>query len=351
MTTSDATVADSVRKARSRLVAAWIDHAGAPGPSSGGRARLSSEAALDLLTHLAEAIRRSAPELFTSYTDWYRIFWTARGTPAADLHAGLEHLVGILGDHLPASAAPTAVRYAEMGRKRLAGTSAPEPTLLRHAGSLEESARRYLQLLLAGNRREASQLVLGLLDQGVPIQLLYRGIFEPTQHELGRLWQLNEINIPQEHYCTAVTQSLIAQLEPYLFSAERCGRALVGAAVGDERHQLGIRMVCDWFEMDGWDTWYLGANVPLEGLSSAVERCGADVAALSVSRTPHLPELAAAIGHIRHATPSVRILVGGDPFRRHPTLWRELGADGTAGTPEEAVRMAHHLLEERGTEC
>jgi hypothetical protein len=39
----------------------------------------------------------------------------------------------------------------------------------------------------------------------------------------------------------------------------------VAACVSGELHEIGVRMLCDLLEMEGWNTIYLGANVPTAG--------------------------------------------------------------------------------------
>jgi methanogenic corrinoid protein MtbC1 len=63
--------------------------------------------------------------------------------------------------------------------------------------------------------------------------------------------------VAQEHYCTAATQLIMSQLSPRLFGRDRIGRRLVVTCVGDELYELGMHMVADFFEMEGWDA-YMG---------------------------------------------------------------------------------------------
>ena len=133
-------------------------------------------------------------------------------------------------------------------------------TYLNVESELGDLGQRYLGLLLAGNRHEASQLVTEAVKDGAPIKTVYIEVFQNSQYEIGRLWQLNEISVAQEHFCTAATQLIISQLYPYLFSHNKTGHRLVVACTGGDLHELGVRMVADFFEMEGWDTFYLGAN-------------------------------------------------------------------------------------------
>ncbi|WP_440120087.1 hypothetical protein [Paenibacillus sp. QZ-Y1] len=38
---------------------------------------------------------------------------------------------------------------------------------------------------------------------------------------------------------------------------------MVAACVGSEQHEIGLRMLTDVFEMEGWDTYYLGQMFPM----------------------------------------------------------------------------------------
>ena len=99
---------------------------------------------------------------------------------------------------------------------------------------------------------------------------VYLHVFQRSQYEIGRLWQSNQISVAQEHLCTAATQLIMSQLYPFIFGTERRNRRVVAACVGGDLHEIGIRMVADFFEMDGWDTFYLGANVPITDIVQTV---------------------------------------------------------------------------------
>ncbi len=133
-------------------------------------------------------------------------------------------------------------------------------TYLNVESEFGDLGQRYLGLLLAGNRHEASQLVTEAVKDGAPIKTVYIEVFQNSQYEIGRLWQLNEISVAQEHFCTAATQLIISQLYPYMFSHNKNGRRLVVTSTDGDLHELGVRMVADFFKMEGWDTFYLGAN-------------------------------------------------------------------------------------------
>ena len=207
-------------------------------------------------------------------------------------------------------------------------------------------ARDFLAALLQGQRQPAAQLVFDALDAGVGVRDLYLHVFQTTQREMGRLWQTNRVSVAQEHYCTAATQLIMSQLYPRIFTGTRCGRSLVATCVSGDLHEIGVRMVADLFELDGWDTYYLGASVPPESVVQTVIERRADVLAVSATLTVHVPQVGALIAAMR-AAPSrsdVVILVGGTPFNLAPDLWRAIGADGSAVDAAAAPGLAARLL-------
>lgn len=211
---------------------------------------------------------------------------------------------------------------------------------------LGELAATYLGLLLNRERRAASQLILNAVDGGVSIRDVYLDVFQATQREIGYLWQKNQVSVAQEHYCTAATQLIMSQLYPRLFGAERVGHTLVATCVGGELHEIGVRMVADFFEMEGWDTYYLGANTPTESILSALEMQSADVLALSIAMTFNVTKMADLIAEIRasDAAKDVAIMVGGRPFNIAPKLWQKVGADAYASDAQQAIAVVGELV-------
>jgi methanogenic corrinoid protein MtbC1 len=125
----------------------------------------------------------------------------------------------------------------------------------------------------------------------------------------------------------------------------RRGKTLVAACVAEELHEVGIRMVADFFEMDGWDSYYIGANTPAQDLIAAVKERKADVVALSSTMAFHLPVVDYLIRSLRGdpATRHVKIIVGGYPFSIVTGLWAKIGADAYAESADEAVAAGNRL--------
>ncbi len=300
------------------------------------------------LSYLAEAIEADAPELFNEYLAWVKILFASLKFPAHVLSATLDCTRQTLITHLPPEMSSVALQILDTGIQALSQASVELPTFLDGDTPLDNMARQFLAALLQADRRAASQMILNAVQQGESIKEIYLCVFQRTQRELGRLWQTNQISVAQEHFCTAATQMIMSQLYPFIFSAndKRKDRRLVATCIGGELHEIGARMVADFFEMEGWDTYFLGANTPPESILRAVKDYRANVLAISATMIFHVSLVTEMIRVLR-ADSSIRIpvLVGGYPFNLSPGLWRQVGADGYAQDAQSAISAAEGLLQ------
>lgn len=211
---------------------------------------------------------------------------------------------------------------------------------------MNELAEKYIKALLSNDRYSASRLILDAVEAGTPIKGIYKEVFQESQYEIGRLWQNNRISVAQEHYCTAATQLIMSQLYPYIFTGDKNGRKMVAACVGGELHEIGVRMLADFFEMEGWDTYFLGANTPAEGIIQTIRDNNADILAVSASMTFNISAVKDLIAEVRKADgiEYVKIIVGGRPFNVAPDLWKSVGADTYAPDAETALSAASEVL-------
>jgi methanogenic corrinoid protein MtbC1 len=204
----------------------------------------------------------------------------------------------------------------------------------------------YVAALQAGDRRRALRVAQAALDDGVDIRDLYLDIFQPAMHEVGRLWESNQFTVAQEHLATAITQSVMAQIYARIFTSPTRGRKVVATCIGGELHELGIRMVADFLEIEGYDVYYLGANMPVPDVVRMINDRRADILAISVTLGNHLPQARNLIHAVR-ASPygqNVKIMVGGQPFNRTPEAYQTIGADFMAKDAREAVARAAEVL-------
>lgn len=213
------------------------------------------------------------------------------------------------------------------------------------SGSPAIACDEFLAALRAGERHRAFAVVDAAHAAGTPLEDIYLSVLQPALREIGRLWQLNELSVAEEHLATAIAETAMARLfeRSFRYAGEQ-GPTLIAACADVERHEVGLRMICDLLELRGWNTLYLGAAVPIGSLVAMVGMKTPDVLALSVALPAHLPRLRLMIEQVRRAVAQPPfVVVGGRPLLDDATLAARLGADATAMDARAAVA----LLEER----
>jgi MerR family transcriptional regulator, light-induced transcriptional regulator len=341
-----AAVADGLGSRRQAIIDEAMDAAYARWPEmlrrfgEPGRQRCAQDYDFHL-RYLEEAVAAGSIALFEDYAAWGAAVLEGVNVPRADLVANLELLAEVLHRHLGADAARLCSRFIDAG---LACVREGPEEAAEAAGEqgLPSLAGEYLSLLLGGDRRGAVKLLTDAVEQGMDIRECYLNTLQPAQHEVGRLWQARRISVAQEHFCTAVTQLVMSQLYARIATDKRVGRTMVAASIGGDLHEVGLRMVADFFEMDGWDAVYLGANVPVASIVDTVFQSRAEVLALSVTMTFNIGAARDLIQRLRSHPDgrAVRVLVGGYPFSVDPGLWRTIGADAAPGGAAEAAHWA-----------
>ncbi len=155
--------------------------------------------------------------------------------------------------------------------------------ILRGLVSLDEHHAVFLDALLRRDSARARRAIDDALAAGVPVPDIYFSVLEPALREIGHRWAIGVLNVAEEHYATAVAQSILDGLGRMLPRAPRDGRLAVVSGTPDEQHALGMRMVADFLEADGWEVLMLGPGAPAHDLAALVESEQPDVVALSTA--------------------------------------------------------------------
>jgi len=295
---------------------------------------------------LAQAIWLSNTAVFADYITWVADMLEARKVPREHLISHLQCMSDTMIEMFPKETSAAVCDFINVALTQLPQISMALAPAIADTDPMAGLAKEYLQLLLNGDRRGASSLVLNSAESGADVKDIYLYVFQSCQYEIGRLWQLNKLTVAQEHYCTAATQVIMAQFYPKIFNTVKNGYRFVAASVAGELHEMGPRMACDIFELAGWDTHYLGANTPTDGILQMVLDRHPHVLGLSATLSFHVRGIETIIAAVRSTErcKDIKIIVGGAPFNKQKALWRQIGADGNAPNASESVRIAESLI-------
>jgi methanogenic corrinoid protein MtbC1 len=310
----------------------------APGALSAWKTHLTART-----QELAVAVEFEAPQVMNASVAWSRASFEAQQVPSEDLRASLECLRDVLAEELPEHTRQRPIEYVE-GALELMDQQLSKDDALKPTSPNDQLALAYIEACLSGNPRRAKQLILDAAKTGT-LHTVYFDVLARAQQEVGRLWHAGKIGIHEEHFVTATTLSLLVLLSHQASMASEIGKTVVGAAIGGEGHELGVRMIMDFFSMAGWNSVCLGSSVPGYDIEKAVQDFEGDLLVLSVTLVTNLRFLRSTIESVRDNVPETKILVGGQAFQFAPNVWQRVGADGIAMGADEAVATAAQLLD------
>lgn len=173
----------------------------------------------------------------------------------------------------------------------------------------------FLIALRSGDRAMGANVVQELMQQDISINDIYENYIKSALYRIGELWEQNKITVAEEHLATSVSEAIMNELFPGIISHKRVKKKAMVACVEGEQHQVGAKMVADIFEMNGWDSYFLGANTPSSEMISFAKTLHPSVFAVSVSIYFHLPLLETLLAQIHDSFPQTPVIVGGQAFR------------------------------------
>lgn len=210
----------------------------------------------------------------------------------------------------------------------------------------------FVQLLLRHDAHVAAEYVENLRSAGMSLSTIYLELLAPAAHHLGTLWEQDECSFTAVTIGVSRMHQVLMRFSP-CFCAGRSEDAATGHSalivpLPGEQHTFGLFMVVEFFRRQGWNVWG-GSPQSDQELLDLLRTQSFDVIGCSVATDRHLDVLAERIRVIKQhsCNPDIRVIVGGRLFIEQPDLYAEVGADATAASGEEAVRMAEALVAPR----
>jgi methanogenic corrinoid protein MtbC1 len=216
--------------------------------------------------------------------------------------------------------------------------------------SLESIIRAYDEAVFDTDRDRAMEVGRQAVAAGVsPEDMVFKVIVPSIEKMMSALGGDLDVSLAQ-HFMTAQIASQLTEEMLQRFSAppKVVGRVVIGTARGD-LHSLGKRIVMGCLRTLMIEAIDLGVNVPAERFVDEAVAHGAGVIAISamMAHTARSEEGSRGVRRIlseRGLEGTIRIAVGGAPFRFDPGLYREVGADAWAPDGIKAGRAIGDLL-------
>jgi MerR family transcriptional regulator, light-induced transcriptional regulator len=287
---------------------------------------------------------------FAVYLVWLTEVFDSRGVPTGFIARSLDDFAEFFNERMGAAAAPIVAALAA-GKAVLAlGDKVPHDFNRLCPVPWPES-EAFREAAIKGRHRDASAvLAASITRSGMTLAQAAIHVVQPAMYDVGRLWQQNRLSVAQEHLATALCVTVLAQQMAHASISSKNGlRALFACAAGNH-HEVGLRMVANAFELDGWETYFLGANMPATSVIAQVREMKPHLLGLSASLPQHLRGLRETIAALRVGLGKEcpKIMIGGIVFNQFPSLARQCHADLLSTDACSAVIEARRLLQDAG---
>jgi methanogenic corrinoid protein MtbC1 len=197
---------------------------------------------------------------------------------------------------------------------------------------------QFLSYLDKDDRFGCVDFVLTKLQKNdLDIVILYDEILAPSLRESFCREKQKTICVWEEHVRSSIIRTVIECCYPYVVK-ERDGKyrsspkgKVIVVCPPEELHEIGARMVADFFTLCGLDAMFVGANTPQAEILEAIGYVKPKYVAISVSNYYNLVAARKTISKIRElremSDAEFKIIVGGLAFEQNPCACDDVGVD------------------------
>ncbi len=197
------------------------------------------------------------------------------------------------------------------------------------------------------NKEAAVEYIMGKLKEGeIDVISLYGNILTPMLNHMKCKLEDKRICIWKEHVKTAIVRTIVECCYPYVIKKRnelnypKKGIAAV-LCPPEEYHDLGARMVADYFTLCGYEAIFVGSSTPYQDFYNAIHVIRPEVVAISVSNYYNLIACKRMIGELKSALDQpLTIVVGGYAFHDDTDKVKAVGADYFAKTYDDIMKIA-----------
>ena len=177
-----------------------------------------------------------------------------------------------------------------------------------------------------------------------PADMVCLEVLQKGLSHIGELWYRNQATVQQEHFASALAMRRLNTLVTAAPLPNRPGKIIV-ACPADEHHIFAPLFLTLMLRYRGWETIYLGANVPQEYLGSTIASTKPDLIVMTAQQL----HTAASLYHVAEFLRQERIELafGGRIFSLTPALRSRIWGHYLGETMDTAVHAIAHILSKR----
>ena len=161
-------------------------------------------------------------------------------------------------------------------------TSPPGAHLVMMGEVVEEIKQDWVKACLAFDEARAENILAQAFAR-YPVETVCLEVLTAGLSDIGELWYTGESTVQQEHFASALAIRRINALLAAAPAPSRQGKIMVACPAGED-HIYPMLLTTLFLRLRGWDVVYLGANVPLDKLDTAIQSAKPDLVVSSAQQ-------------------------------------------------------------------
>lgn len=208
--------------------------------------------------------------------------------------------------------------------------------------------KEFLSFLDEKNKEKCVTFAVShLLKDDIDIVTLYQKILAPSLHEEFCGPEQIKICIWEEHVRTSIIRTIVESCFPNVikerdtvYHSPMRGKAVV-MCPPMELHEIGARMVADFFTLCGFDVTYVGANTPQSEIVNAITYFKPVFVAISITNIYNLVATSTIVENIHQLqkTSDFKLILGGQACKSNYETCRDMKADMILDTFEDIKKL------------
>ncbi len=200
-----------------------------------------------------------------------------------------------------------------------------------------------LEALVTGDQKRAHSICKAARDDDMPPISIELHIVLPSIEDVGELWSRGEINLAVAQRASELVSEQLTRLRDECVPHPPLGLRAVTTAVEGGLHTLSARVAADILYCNGWQTDYLGGNLPTLDLVEFVQQNQVDLVVLSLLVHECTPRALQAIRSLHALEPAPKVIVGGTAVAEPNGRARLSEADALVDDLDTLMQAVHDV--------
>jgi MerR family transcriptional regulator, light-induced transcriptional regulator len=205
---------------------------------------------------------------------------------------------------------------------------------------IEILRKRWAEACLAFDERTAER-ILAQSFAIYPVEVVCLDILQKGMSDIGKGWYEGKVSVQQEHFSSALAMRRIDAMLGASPQPTRTGRILIACAPGEE-HVFSQMLLQLLLRRRGWETIYLGANVPLDRLESSLDHVRPHLVILTAQRLSTAATLLEMAETLQDK--GIAVAFGGRVFTEIPTLRNRIPGHFLGESIRDALERVEDLV-------